>query len=405
MVRFLHTSDLQLGMRAREATAAAARLRDARFETLRKIVQTADEARVDFVIVAGDLFEDNQVDAVTVQRAVQTLQQASVPVYVLPGNHDWLDRGSVYGRADFAPGHCGKVHVFREAAPVSVGDACTLYPCPNTQRWSMADPTDWIPARAREDRVRIGIAHGSLRTVVESPEFPIAPDAASARGLDYLALGDWHGMQIYDAGRIAYPGTPEQTSFGEDPARIGGVLIVEIEGPGRPPQIRQHPVATLTWLDWSIELAGSAKEELERLRDRIESLPDGGNCLLRMTLSGVIPANDLPLVEQLRTGLQARCQEQRLLYADLRSQVKTSEALEGSLRALVDSEPVLAGVVADLGRMATIDGGAMPDFPEEPRDVNELIRTWSGIEPGELDMSTVAREALGLLARLSSEVA
>jgi len=65
MVRFLLTADVQLGMRATDVPEVAAEVRQARFEALRRVVALAKEEAVDFVVVAGDLFQDNQVSAET----------------------------------------------------------------------------------------------------------------------------------------------------------------------------------------------------------------------------------------------------------------------------------------------------------------------------------------------------
>jgi DNA repair exonuclease SbcCD nuclease subunit len=43
MVRFLHTADMQIGMRAKEATSAGSRLREARFTTLNSIITLAKD--------------------------------------------------------------------------------------------------------------------------------------------------------------------------------------------------------------------------------------------------------------------------------------------------------------------------------------------------------------------------
>src|SRR5690625_1816108 len=60
-VTFIHTADWQLGMRARHVAHAAEAVRSARLDTVRRIHALARDEAVDFVLVAGDLFEDNSV--------------------------------------------------------------------------------------------------------------------------------------------------------------------------------------------------------------------------------------------------------------------------------------------------------------------------------------------------------
>ncbi len=62
-IRFLHTADLQIGKPFRQFPAElASKLRDARFETLKRIASLARDHRVDAVLVAGDCFDGIAVD-------------------------------------------------------------------------------------------------------------------------------------------------------------------------------------------------------------------------------------------------------------------------------------------------------------------------------------------------------
>ncbi|MEN6549494.1 MAG: hypothetical protein ABFE07_25905 [Armatimonadia bacterium] len=61
MVRFVHTADVQIGMKATEAGERGAALREARLEALRRTVALTRDRQADFLLIAGDLFENNQV--------------------------------------------------------------------------------------------------------------------------------------------------------------------------------------------------------------------------------------------------------------------------------------------------------------------------------------------------------
>ncbi|MHB9023542.1 MAG: metallophosphoesterase family protein [Armatimonadota bacterium] len=406
MVRFLHTADLQLGMKAKDASSAAQRLRASRFNTLEAIVTLAVHEKVDFILIAGDLFEDNQVNANTVSRAVQILQRADpTPVLILPGNHDPLDSGSVYNRQDFAEGHTHNLHVLRKSEPLVLDCGCILYPCPITQRWSIAEQTAWIPVRDDDSEViRIGIAHGGVLIMRQDFDHPINPDVCTEKGLDYLALGDWHGAVIYPEQKMAYPGTPEQTSFGEE--RTGEVLLVTLAGPGETPVTEPRTVHTLRWLDWTYPITGQAEATIEQLKKEIGNIPDGPDVLIRLTLTGEIPSDELLLINEFTTWLQARCENGDLLYAECISQVHSTEAIAGALRDLTDRDPALAGVLADLQRLADETG----DYANEcagqtPRSFTDLLNSWNQTAPpAQSQRPTVAEEAIALLARLSMEV-
>ena len=60
-MKFLHTADFQIGMRAAMLGEKGERVRMARLESARRVVELARHEQVDVVLVAGDTFEDNGV--------------------------------------------------------------------------------------------------------------------------------------------------------------------------------------------------------------------------------------------------------------------------------------------------------------------------------------------------------
>ena len=207
-MRFLHTADWQVGMKASHVGEAGTRVRDERVAAARRVVEAARAAGADFILAAGDTFEDNGVDRVLVQKVADILVGFGGPVYLIPGNHDPLVPGAVWDHPAWKAS--ANVHVLREERPVEIPGG-TLYPCPVRAKHSGKDPTAWIPVE--EDRgIRIGLAHGTVEGVhQEEPDYPIARDAATRHGLDYLALGHWHSTATY-AGpdgttRMAFQGT------------------------------------------------------------------------------------------------------------------------------------------------------------------------------------------------------
>jgi DNA repair exonuclease SbcCD nuclease subunit len=411
VIRFLHTADIQLVGLGRADDTEIARRRRERFETLRRIVALAREQEVDFIAICGDLFEDNYVSPQAVHEALSILREADpIPVFILPGNHDPYCPGSVYHRSAFEA--AGPVRVLGTPEPVMIGEDCVIYPCPLTQKSSLQDPTGVIPLRESDDVIRIGLAHGALQIpgLHEEHDHPIPPEAPVTRGLEYLALGHWHSLLIGDSHRWAYPGTPEQTAF--DDKRAGKVLLVSIAGPGAVPQLEEHEVGGLTWLEWERPVSEPAAEALARLRGEIEQLPSREDTLLRLHLTGAVRADSLPLLADFADWLE----HVGLLRADVDNQVRTTESLEGALRQIVDSDPVIAGAAADLRWLASLETGAsgLPEADVPPRASEELLGVWQAMRTetqrdveDAVDMPTaaeIADEALMVLAQLAGEV-
>ncbi|RME96348.1 MAG: hypothetical protein D6766_00965, partial [Verrucomicrobia bacterium] len=187
-MKLLHTADWQLGCAFRSFGDRAAKLREARVQTLRRALEKARAAGVDAFLVAGDLFDDNQVEPALLRRVADLLAEfPDVPVFIVPGNHDPASGpGCIWRRPPFdqPPPH---VRVFTEPGVVDLGPAC-LVANPLTQKLSTRDPAlplGELAAGVPKEKIRIGITHGSLAIegLHQPNDHPIHPEAASRAGL------------------------------------------------------------------------------------------------------------------------------------------------------------------------------------------------------------------------------
>ena len=303
LMRFFHTADWQLGMRCERLGDASPRVREERLAAGRRVIQAAREHAADFILVAGDLFEDNAVDRVLVQKAADVLNSFGGPVFILPGNHDPLVPGSVWTHPAWKS--ASNVHLLVEEAPIEVPGGI-LYPCPVKEKHSGRNPTAWIPS-AGPDTIRIGVAHGTVEGIVQDePDYPIPVDAALRAGLNYLALGHWHSFTTYKgedgATPMAYSGTHEPTKFGERDS--GNVLIVEISDAGSPASIRPVHTGRLSWL--AIERESRESGDLTRVREEIEAITDASDTLIEVALSGLLPADNRDELDRIEQLLESR---------------------------------------------------------------------------------------------------
>lgn len=302
-MKFLHTADWQIGMRAAHVGAAGVRVREERLDAARRVIAAARGAGVEFVVVCGDTFEDNGIDRVLVQKVVDILTGFGGPVHVTPGNHDPFMPGSVWEHPAWRSSD--NVHVLREETPLDVPGG-TLFPCPVREQRSGKDPTAWIPA-GESRGIRVGLAHGTVQGVCqEEPDYPIPRDAAAHAALDYLAIGHWHSTAMYPAPdgvvRMAYSGTHETTKFGERDS--GNALIVGIAGPGAAPVITPVRTGRLAWSVIEEELRQPG--DLARLRERVEALENPGATLLDLRVAGLLSAQDRDELARIEEILASR---------------------------------------------------------------------------------------------------
>jgi DNA repair exonuclease SbcCD nuclease subunit len=333
MIRFLHAADLHLGMRiTRFEESACNRIGEARFEAIEELRLTAAQHQVDFLLIAGDVFDDYSVSRTIAERAFTLFEGKAIPcpVYIIPGNHDPLIPGGVWDRDPWLREQPTKhIQLLREPNPFMVpGAPVMIFPCPLKSRNSIADPTAWIAHYPREigDRtIRIGLAHGSLNMLPNLPldDHLIRTDAAEHYGLDYLALGHWHKPLLRastdGAKRIAYSGTHEPMRFPgrgaglstgwssfsadgdaerfQDEGR-GTALLVTIDEAKAPPQIETIEVGRLRW-------AAEDREVMPQdLGEIISAYAERDNrelTLLRLSVSGVLdPENHVRIDTVLR---------------------------------------------------------------------------------------------------------
>jgi DNA repair exonuclease SbcCD nuclease subunit len=303
MVKFIHTADWQIGMKAAHVGAVGQKVRSERLESARRVIDVATNQQADFIIVAGDTFEDNAVERVLVQKVTDILGSFSGPVYLISGNHDPLVPGSVWGHPAWQSHP--NLHLLTEAHPVEL-DGVMLYPCPLFEKHSLDDPTRWINAHD-DQNIAIGIAHGTVNGVsLAEPDFPIARDAAAGAGLNYLALGHWHSYASYPSAdgdiRMAYSGTHEQTKFGERDS--GNVLLVEIQNRGSAPKLTSIPTGGLNWT--TCEETLTAVGDVSRVRQRIETWPAAAKTLLDLRIEGILHHEDQSELERIDELITAR---------------------------------------------------------------------------------------------------
>lgn len=334
MVKFLHTADWQIGMRAAHVGAVGGRVRGERLHAARRVVTAANENAAEFLIVAGDTFEDNAVDRLLVQQVADILAAFHGPVFLIPGNHDPLVPGSVWEHAAWRS-H-GNLRVLTTDEPVEVAGV-RLYPCPLHEKYSPRDPTRSIDARD-DSRVAVGIAHGTVEGVSQGElDYPIPRDAADRAGLDYLGLGHWHSFASYPSpggpavvgsavggsnldgssagrssesdasqsahsSRLAYSGTHETTKFGERDS--GNALLVEIAARGEMPRLTPVRTGGLTWRVIERELADDG--DAARLRQQLEAIGESDTTLLDVRLGGLIGRDDESELKRMEELLQAR---------------------------------------------------------------------------------------------------
>lgn len=290
MIRFLHTSDWQLGMTRRFLSEEAqARYTQARFDAIRTMGRIAKEKQCQFMLVCGDSFESNQVDRKTVARAIEALKEVSVPVYLLPSNHDPLNAASVYRSSTFIEKKPAHVHIIEDMEPIQVGEGFELVGAPWLSKRPNGNPiVDLLNALSPAGNIkRFCAGHGviDIFTPDKEAENVIAVsklEAAISEGkVHFIALGDRHSLTKVGSGdRIWYSGTPESTDFRED--HSGFCQIVEMSDD----HVTTEEVKIGQWsfIEEIVDL--NTNDDVESLQKKLEDILNRERSVVKLVLKG-----------------------------------------------------------------------------------------------------------------------
>ena len=247
-MRFVHTADWQLGMtRHFLAGEAQARYSAARRDAVADLRSLVADVGAEFVVVAGDVFEHNQLSPQVVSQSLEAMRAIGIPVYLLPGNHDPLDASSVYTSALFKAERPANVRLLDRAGVHDVRPGLQIVATP----WRSKAPTTDLVADVLRDLeglpsdgvTRVHVAHGGVDVLDPDPTNPSLirlaglEDALARGAVQYVALGDKHSLtQVGSSGRVWYSGSPEVTNFDDVEPDPGHVLVVDVDetDPQRP---------------------------------------------------------------------------------------------------------------------------------------------------------------------------
>ena len=191
---------------------------------LRAALVEAASRQVEAILIAGDLYEHDRIAPDTPEYLHEVFAEvAPIPIFIAPGNHDWLGPTSLYLRSDWP----GNVHVFRKDELERRELADGLYLWGAAHHGPAVTKNLLSGFRVVDDGIHLGLFHGAesstlaFQTDEKAPYGPFRAEQISESGLSHLFTGHLHTP--IDADRFTYPGNPEPLTFGEPstPTRCG----------------------------------------------------------------------------------------------------------------------------------------------------------------------------------------
>ena len=298
-MRFIHTADLHLDKSFVSVGSKGKKLREGQLTALEKITELAKAEDVDVLVIAGDLFDSNEVSGKTVRKAVGTLKSINpIPVLIIAGTHDVLDDGSVYRRDEFR--EASNVKIFGiDGEEIIVGNTSFHGRSNDTKEGGVRPLTELSPNHDTENNVALIHASVEIEGKSNPNDYLVSMDEIASSGMDYVALGHWHRKADFTSGNAAafYSGAPECTKYDESDGS-GQVLLVNIMGGTI--SVKNMDIGYFDWRDERIDISihppgGPLEGKIKRM--------SGTNVLLRARLEGVLPEGHLVDSEELEEEL------------------------------------------------------------------------------------------------------
>lgn len=269
-LRFAHLADLHLDTPFRGLSAVhpelARELRDASLSAWDDAVDQCIVEQVDFVVIAGDVYDDEVAGVRAQLRFVHGLERlawSGIPSFVVHGNHDpaggrwpavsnWPEGVTVFGH-----------EAVRTAPVMRHGETIALvHGVSYRQRHEEANLALGF-ARAPDDVFQLGLLHANVGDVPGHGRYaPCTLHDLVRAGLDYWALGHVHDRRVLNAADpvVAYPGNLQARHPNEKGAK--GFLVVDVE-PGAAPRSSFLPSDRWRFYEVVVDMGAEAGRRID----------------------------------------------------------------------------------------------------------------------------------------------
>lgn len=311
--RFVHSADIHLdsplrGLAGQEGNAVA-RVRSATREALDMLVGLAVEEKVDFLIIAGDLYDGDWRDYKTglfFAAQMGRLNKKGIPVYLLHGNHD--AESQITRRLELPD----NVHVFGTRKPTTfVLDE--LQVALHGQSFRQRDITDNLvpdyPA-PESGTFNIGVLHTGLGGMGGHENYaPCTIEDLTNKGYDYWALGHVHQASVLrEKPHVVFPGNLQGRHARETGAK--GASLVTVED-GDIVELTTVPCDVVRWAVLPVSLADAERfaDVIDLIHDALEAAvteADGRLLACRIVLQGRTAVHDQLIASEDRMLAEAR---------------------------------------------------------------------------------------------------
>ena len=379
-MKFIHAADIHLDSALhgleRYDGAPVDEIRSATRRAFDNLIELAIDEEVDFVLLAGDIYDGDWKDYNTglyfVERMVR-LRVAGIRVFMVAGNHDAASQITKHLRLP------ENVKMFATNKPekIVLDDlGVAIYGQGFANRSVTEDLSQAYP-QGEPQLFNIGLLHTCLDGKPgHEPYAPCTVDGLRSKGYQYWALGHVHKREEVSLDPwIVFPGNTQGRHIRETGPK--GCTLVTVDN-GAISDVMHRDLDVLRWSLCEVDVSASETVDdiYEQVRERLQSAldaADGRPVAVRLVLQGACSAHST-----LHADRERWIQEYRALATGLggagiwleKVSIKTKPSI--SADEVLERDDALSGLLRAIRDME-LDGSALDDLAEETSTLRQKL--------------------------------
>ncbi len=379
-ISFIHIADVHLGSALVAASTDKQEYINTAIErALDQVVKTAIDEKVDFIVIAGDLFDGGVTNASLATKFMDImapLADEEIHTYVLFGNHD------AEGKHNLSFTDLEYLHFFPSSSPETFmvpGKNIALHGQSFADQVVKENLAIEYP-QAKDKAYNIGVLHTSLNGNADHDTYaPCSIADLKSKEYDYWALGHIHKSEVIEEKNptIIYSGNLQGRHTKESGDK--GCCIVKID--------ESHQVSytfkalnSIAFLERSIDISGI--EEMDELIENVNAALDKNNTptYLRLTLTGRTSLS--PLIDStFKQSMLLSLYEKNIELAKLKNEtlfpksideIKKEQNTTGKLLSMLEDEHIRDNVVSVIEEELAYFNSLQDYIPDEESLFNTL---------------------------------
>lgn len=299
MVKFIHCADVHLDSPFKSRSHLSPNIfkdvERSTYESFMRLVDYALNEAVDFIIIAGDVFDQKNRTLraeVFLKEQFERLEKEQIFVYIAHGNHDALSTRVTTSWPKNVTVFSDKVETYQTMT--KHGEVVYLHGFSYQEQASYENKIDMYPSSQGQKGLHIGVLHGTYsKSTVEQRYTEFRLEDLNSKLYHYWALGHIHErQQLSDLPPIHYPGNIQGRHFKE----LGEKGFLVVEGDELKLETTFVPTQFIRFEKATIETDQTSKQALYETIQAFKSrVRKEGRAFYQLT---VLIDSDEPLLEQ-----------------------------------------------------------------------------------------------------------